>query len=726
MRAKQVLVNLGLRAAADRGVLLCRLVANRQTLLVLTGLVTAAAILVAFDAGEKFNDFAGRHESVELDELPIVLFVFGLLLAWTTLRSRGRLKRAYEARFAAQRRAAALQDAAERYQALAENTSDLLSELDAEGRYTFVSPSYRHILGIDPDELRGKLASSIVHPDDRARLNLEIAAGAPGHPVQWRGLRVRHASGQWRMLDGRAQTYLTGEGDFRLVVIARDVTAERVAQQAVLQSEAHLRMLIRQLPIVLLAVDAAGTVTNWDGAASRSHEQMRLSDYVGRSYRDLPAPNADVRERIERALAGESFTQDIALGSEIFEVHHAPLYDETGELAGAILAGVNVTEQRALHEQVALTHRMDAVGELAAGMAHDFNNMLAVVRANLELAMTTTETDPHGAIEQAFLATRSASDLAQKLLAIGRSDHRPRESLPLASLVADVLTLVRPTLHALTDVHTDIAADVTVLGNGGQISQALLNLVLNAADAMPDGGRLSISARRAAALPDDAHVPTRHDAYVVLEVVDTGIGMDAETRDRLFDPFFSKKERHGTGLGASIVHGIARQHGGAVTVQSALGAGTTIRLYLPQVDATGPTQALAHAATDALPPHRTASRVLIVDDLQPLRSVARLILEQAGYDVDEAEHGEAALAALSDNSYDLVVLDCRMPGVSGRDVYNLMLTWEQRPRVLFVSGHTDDALDGLTKNPTWDFLSKPFDAGALVTAADALLARTAA
>ncbi len=724
MRAKQVLVDLGLWAAADRGVILCRLAANRQTLLVLVGVVAAATLFAIFDAADRFYDFASRQKGIDLNELPLVLFVLALLLVWLTVRSRQRLKRAYEARFAAQRRAAALQHAAERYQALAENTSDLLSELDAEGRYTFVSPSYRRILGFDPDELCGTFASSIVHPDDRARLALDITAGPLQHPVQWRGRRVQHASGEWRMFDGRAQTYLTADGDLRTVVVSRDVTAERVAQQALLQSESHLRTLIRQLPIVLLAVDAAGNVTNWDGAVSRSHGQTQLGDYVGRSYHEMPTPNGNLVERIERALNGESFTQDIALGSETFEVHHAPMYDETGELTGAILAGVNVTEQRALHEQVALTHRMDAVGQLAAGMAHDFNNMLTVVRANLELAMTATEADAHGIIEQAFLATDSASDLAQKLLAIGRSDQGPREQVALAPLVADVLTLVRPALHASTDVQTDVGADIAVLGNAGQISQALLNLVLNAADAMPDGGRLSINARRAVALPDDAVVPTRHDAYVLLEVVDTGIGMDAETQDRLFDPFFSKKETHGTGLGASIVHGIARQHSGAVTVQSALGGGTTIRLYLPEVEAVDVTQAPSEA--DAPPARRTALRALVVDDLQPLRTVARLVLEDAGYEVDEAKDGEAALTAISDASYDLVVLDCRMPGISGRDVYDRMETWEQRPSVLFVSGYTDNTLDGLAKDPTWDFLSKPFDAAALLTAADALVMQTAA
>ena len=253
-----------------------------------------------------------------------------------------------------------------------------------------------------------------------------------------------------------------------------------------------------------------------------------------------------------------------------------------------------------------------------------------------------------------------------------------------------------------------------------------MNLALNAAEAMPDGGEVRVTATPTAHPPTRATLPDRTDGYVELAVSDHGIGMDQETADRMWDPFFSTKN-DGTGLGTAVVWGIVREHDGRVLVDSAPGQGTTVRVFLPaaQPNAVAPRDNDAPRRLPTIGPAPTPT-VLIVDDLLPLRVATRRILEGAGYHVREAPDGAEALTIAQTERIDLVVLDCSMPGMSGRQVYDELQRLSQPPRVLFVTGYTADALDGLESTSAWSLLPKPFDARALLDASAAVLQGRAA
>ncbi len=797
-----------------------------------------------------------RHGIIELIAL---LYIFGLASLGLVLRSwRAR-------RLELERREAELKASAERYRSLADNTFDLLAEYDSDGCYTYVSPSFRRILGYRPDELLGTWSFAIVHPDDRAAMSQLYEAVLTSGSASWSKVRLRARSGEWRWTEGSGQIYEDASGAKRFVTVSRDVTEKVEAEEALGESESRIRALLNAVPDLIVHFDREGRYL--DIHASTFEPYLPVDEILGKHVTDvLPSNVAEaVMAGIERAFAtgeiqlleyrlkidgveryresrvvptesGEVYliTSDVTdsmraraerihlreqmedaqriaqIGSWELDLDDGSLRASPemcriygldpaeSELTAAVVEdcvhpddrdrvraaweqasaasaeggdkttiewrirrddgsirhlqavagfvrdadGVShrvvatirdVTEQheadaerRELEAQLRRTQRMEAVGRLAAGVSHDFKSLLTIIQVNLESAQAMVMPTGRDAIDQALKATRSASDLSRQLVTIGRSGSGPREPMFVAPVVRDVIGLLRRTFADNVDIDTDVGNEVRIVGDQGQISQALLNLALNARDAMAEGGMLTVRARRVFSVPDAVTVAPREDGYVLLEVTDSGEGMDAETQEHMFEPFFTTKGEAGSGLGASIVYGIVHDHGGMVTVESEPGSGTCIRLYLPAAQAEVTTGLVAGADGEAagrataLPDVPT---VLVVDDLKPLRLVSGAILEAAGYRVLSAESGEAALEILQSEAVDVVVLDCVMPGLSGRQVYDKLGDLPRMPKVLFVSGFTADAMADLQQNDDWAFLAKPFGAGELRAATNALIGR---
>jgi CheY-like chemotaxis protein len=373
---------------------------------------------------------------------------------------------------------------------------------------------------------------------------------------------------------------------------------------------------------------------------------------------------------------------------------------------------------------------MDGVGRLAAGVAHDFNNLLTVIVGYTELALEALGADDAvaGDVREIRTAADRAGQLSKQLLAFSRKQPPQPQVIDLTAIVGEVESMLRRVLGE--DITLTVITPTRighVYAGPGQVEQVLMNLAVNARDAMPEGGSLAfeLSDVEVAAIPAGVTTTSAPGAYVVLAVTDTGIGMDAATQARIFEPFFTTKAAaQGTGLGLSTVLGIVQQNGGFVQVSSALGEGSTFRVYLPRTDR-------RHDKTSTIPPpavRRGTEMILVVEDEDQVRIVIAAILRRNGYRVLESSNGgEAFLISKDfDGVIDLLLTDVVMPRLTGRKLADELAMQRPRMKILFASGYSDDTvLRPGTLDPKIEFISKPFTPDALLIRVREVLDRPA-
>jgi nitrogen-specific signal transduction histidine kinase/ActR/RegA family two-component response regulator len=384
-----------------------------------------------------------------------------------------------------------------------------------------------------------------------------------------------------------------------------------------------------------------------------------------------------------------------------------------GRLAELVLVN-DVTERKQLEEQLRQSQKMEAVGQLAGGVAHDFNNLLTAITGYSELTLRWLPEDSamrHNVLEIKKAGERAAS-LTRQLLAFSRRQVLQPVVLDINSLVTDVSKMLRRLVGEDIEFITLLRPEAgRINADPGQIEQVLMNLVVNARDAMPRGGKLIIETANVE-LDEayaDRHVAVNPGSYVMLAVSDTGTGMDEETRARIFEPFFTTKEEgKGTGLGLSTVYGIVKQSGGNVWVYSEVGRGTTFKIYLPRVAEDTQEQVPAVEREELL---RGTETILLTEDEGLVRRLVREALETYGYTVLETTSGGEAISACEgyDGPIHLLVTDVIMPGMDGRELANELTRLRPEMRVLFMSGYTDDAIvhHGVL-DADMPFLQKPF------------------
>jgi signal transduction histidine kinase len=371
-------------------------------------------------------------------------------------------------------------------------------------------------------------------------------------------------------------------------------------------------------------------------------------------------------------------------------------------------------ERMQLQRDLAQAQKLEAIGRLAGGVAHDFNNVLTAILGSAELLMLDT---PRGAATREEIdiirdAAMRAQELIRQLLAFSARQVLQPAVIDVNALVKNLGRMLRRLIGEDLALTTELAPDLgAVRADAGQVEQVLVNLAVNARDAMPDGGALTIRTLNVD-MPPTGDVPDGR--YVAVEVADTGIGMDAATLARVFEPFFTTKERgKGTGLGLASVYGIVRQSGGQITVNSTLGAGTTFRIHLPRVDA--PLEP-AREVPPVTAPAAGSETILLAEDEKMVRVLIRKVLEQAGYTVLVAGGGAEALqvAARHTGRIHLLVSDVVMPGMSGRELARRLLEARPDTKVLYLSGYADDAVErhGVL-DPGTAFMQKPFSPSAL-------------
>jgi signal transduction histidine kinase/CheY-like chemotaxis protein len=372
---------------------------------------------------------------------------------------------------------------------------------------------------------------------------------------------------------------------------------------------------------------------------------------------------------------------------------------------------------RECEEQFRQSQKMESVGRLAAGVAHDFNNLLVVILGNSDFLLEKLESDDSISlrVKEIRKAGQWAAALTRQLLAFSRKRILKAEVIELDRVVADMNRILKRLIGEDVDLLTALQApEGRIEADPGQIEQAIMNLVINARDAMPSGGKLTIETRNVSL--DEGYTSTHPGAspghYVMLSVSDTGCGMDEETKRRVFEPFFTMKEpEQGTGLGLSTVYGIVKQAGGNIWVYSEVGKGSTFTIYLPRV------MQMEEMALSQREAARGTETILVVEDEQMVREIIIEILATHGYGVIEARTGAEAFQASErhEGEIDLLITDVVMPGMSGREVAEKFLQASQQTRVLYISGYTESTIvhHGVLTSGT-PFLQKPFTADALL------------
>ena len=518
----------------------------------------------------------------------------------------------------------------------------------------------------------------------------------------------------------------------------RNHRAERAAAEAALRAnEQRFRALVEHSWDAIALFGPDGAILYGSPATTRVLG-YDLAEFVGRNALDLihPEDRDLVVGRLTEAMANPRGRVDVA--ARVKHKDGAWRYLEgvlTNLLDDPSVGGIvnnyrDATERRSLEQQVIQAQKMEAVGRLAGGVAHDFNNILTAIGGYTDLLLEDLPLDDprRQDVDEIHRAADRAAALTQQLLAFSRRQVLQPKVIDLNALVSNVEKLLGRLIGADVQLATALADEVgRVRADPGQLEQVIVNLAVNARDAMPGGGRLTIETRN---VDLDAAYAAEHRTvvpgpYVVIAVSDTGTGMSADTQSHMFEPFFTTKEvGKGTGLGLATVYGIVKQSGGSIWVYSELGHGTTIKVYLPRVDE--PPDPLAAPGLANPERLRGTETILLVEDEPAVRAVARQILARQGYTVLEAPDGPAALAMVAGRArVDLILTDVVMPGMSGRTLADQLATRWPGVRVLYMSGYTDDAIvrHGMLE-PGLAYLQKPFRPDALVRKVREVLNRT--
>ena len=614
---------------------------------------------------------------------------------------------------------------------LAEEADAVVMAIEADDRVKVVGGPVHAIFGHSAEKLQTLRLADLVHPDAQPGV-AQYLAECREHPkvrrrVEFRLARDPNSWCEMEITNSRRDDPNVATLIFKVC----DITERRQAQATLLERSNMLRTLTEASPLAIVVEDLEGKVQMWNPAAERVFG-WTVGETLGRPLPSLLDDNkADHRHLHERVLEGEAFTaleaqrrkKDGAVIS--VSIWTAPLRASTGRITGIVEVIGDITERKKLEAQLRQAQKMEGIGRLAGGIAHDFNNLLTAILGYADMltrelpAPVSEAPDASGhdwqrvqdGVQQIRLAAERAATLTQGLLAFSRSQVLQPTIVDVNTVVGGMQALLRRLIGENVDLATFLdPALARVKADVSQLEQVIMNLIVNAKDAMPNGGKLTIETANVEL--DETYAHTRvaviPGSYVRLAVSDNGCGMDADTKLRVFEPFFTTKERgKGTGLGLSTVYGIVKQSGGYVWVYSEPDHGTTFKVYLPKVQGQ-PAAKPEVRRTDPAP--RGRETVLLVEDEEMVRTLVRQALTWHGYRVLEARTGEEALEIIErGDEIDLLLTDVIMPGMSAIELAKIVESTRPDLKIIYMSGYTDHAIvrNGLLAGNV-PFLQKPF------------------
>ena len=607
-----------------------------------------------------------------------------------------------------------------RHRVAMESTEDGMAILDDNGEHVYANSAFARMVGFPSAQaVLGKSWRQVYDPRDLALLEAEISDSV-SRTGKWSGQVALHRGADTTLPIEMAITKMAQGGT---VCVARDLSDRLNAEHARAEVEIKYRTLIEQVAAISYIAEI-GVRGQW---LYVSPQIEAILGYPPEAWlaesRDwirhvAPEDHPTVLAAEERCARGEPFQAEyrmIRKDGQIIWVSDSAVVVR-GSDAHPVMEGliVDITDRKMLEDQLQQARKIEAVGRLAGGVAHDFNNLLTIIKGYLEMALQRSLDRPelHSDIRHIEEAADRAVTLVRQLLAFSRKQVLRPKVLDLNTIVINLDQLLRRLMSGNIEMKTFVAKDLgSIKADPGQIEQVIMNLVVNARDALPDGGRILIETSNVdldSAYTRD-HAVVIPGPYVLLAVSDTGVGMSADTVAHIFEPFYTTKESgRGTGLGLSTVYGIVKQSGGYVWVYSELGKGTTFKVYLPRV--TDAVQALP-PETPAPATHKGHETILLVEDEDDVRELTQMVLSERGYKVIEA-HSPAEAERLADSNgaeIHLLLTDVVMPGISGRELARRLTTRLPHLRVMFMSGYTYNVI---AQNGTLEegisFLQKPF------------------
>ncbi|MBZ5696329.1 MAG: PAS domain S-box protein [Acidobacteriia bacterium] len=602
-----------------------------------------------------------------------------------------------------------------------ENNSEMICMAGADGRAVFVNRALLQATGYREEELLGRsLNESLLSPNNPATLTEEFQDSFR-REGKWRGECLYRRKDGTNMPVSLSLSVLRNDeglvtGAFAIV---QDITERRRLEESVVRL-AHAVENNREM---ICMTDETGRASFVNPALLQA-TGFREEDLLGKDFAEtLFSPNnpPTLQEEIQNGITREGKWRGEALqrrkkGPDLpVSLSISVIRDNGGRVTGAFAVAQDITERRSLEDQLRRAQKMEAVGQLAGGIAHDFNNLLMVIIGYAgDVAERLDASDPlHKKVEQISKAGQRAASLTRQLLAFSRQQVLEPKVLNLNSVVEDIKKMLGRLISEDIELIAELDPDLgQVKTDQGQIEQVIVNLAVNARDAMPQGGKLLIQTSNVEV--DDAFArqrpPMSAGPYVRLAITDTGIGMDAETQSHIFEPFFTTKERgKGTGLGLATVYGVVKQSGGFIWVYSEPGKGSTFEVLLPRVKAK-PTEA-GRQDGGSHESARGSETILLVEDDEALRKLIRLSLGERGYTILEAANGTEALqhARQKAGKIDLLLTDVVMPEMSGPQVADGVVALNPRTKVLYMSGYPEYAAksEELLKEGR-KFLQKPY------------------
>jgi PAS domain S-box-containing protein len=614
-----------------------------------------------------------------------------------------------------------LKESERRFRQMAENIREVFWMTDIKkNKMIYISPGYEEIWGRTCQSLYSSPQTWVdaISPDDRDRvLNSAMTNQVAGKYNE--EYKIIRPDGSVRWIWDRAFPVKDSNGKvYRVVGIAEDITEVRAAHAALQEEEGRLRLILEQIPAIVWSVDKDFVITSSIGLGLKALG-LKAGELVGKTlweYLGTNDPDHPTVAAITRAMNGETVSLDLEYKGIYFQSRFQPLKNKKDQITGAAAVSLNVTDRKMLEDQFRQAQKMEAVGQLAGGVAHDFNNILNIIIGYSDMLSASAGEDATSLedIEEIRKAAKRAAGLTHQLLAFSRQQALQPRVLNLNEEIDDLEKMLARLVGE--DIHWELslAPDLWVVrADPGQVQQVLINLAVNARDAMPKGGRFTIKTHNSTFYEASSHSDVPPGEYVTMVVSDTGVGMDTETKARAFEPFYTTKEKgKGTGLGLSLVYGVVRQSNGYITIDSEINKGTSFTIYLPKTDE--PLKKEANAR-EPLRLNGKLETILVVEDEIPVQRLVSRILSKNGFKVLLASNGEEALGLVDNHGAELTMIltDIVLPDIRGDEIAKRILVKFPELKILYMSGYVDRDFGDFNVDESVAFLQKPFSPDAL-------------